>query len=132
MDWGFGRIMPYSLDIARFIAHATEDKATFPFYMNDEQKKIFVNGVYERLEKKPDYQEYLRDIQLAVLNESVEFIEAGEDEDNWYKGHAIALAKKIIVVIKWSIILAKINKFMVLANICDFNETPCEPIETMV
>lgn len=96
MDWGFGGIMPYSLDIARFIAHATEDKATFPFYMNDEQKKIFVNGVYERLEKKPDYQEYLRDIQLAVLNEYVEFIEAGEDEDNWYKEHAIAVAKELL------------------------------------
>ena len=96
MDWGFGGIMPYSLDIARFIAHATEDKATFPFYMNDEQKKIFVNGVYERLEKKPDYQEYLRDIQLAVLNEYVEFIEAGEDEDNWYKEYAIAVAKELL------------------------------------
>ncbi len=36
MDWGFGGIMPYSLDIARFIAHAIEDKATFPFYMNDD------------------------------------------------------------------------------------------------
>lgn len=28
--------------------------------------------------------------------------------------------------------LAKIIKFMVLANICDFNETPCEPIESML
>ena len=43
--------MPYSLDIARFIAHATEDKATFSFYMNDDQKKIFVNGVYEKLKE---------------------------------------------------------------------------------
>lgn len=39
IDWGFGGVMPYSLDIARLIAHATEDKATFPFYMNDDQKK---------------------------------------------------------------------------------------------
>ena len=31
IDWGFGGIMPYSLDLARFIAHATEDRATFPF-----------------------------------------------------------------------------------------------------
>lgn len=74
MDWGFGGIMPYSLDIARFIAHATEDKATFSFYMNDDQKKIFVNGVYEKLKEKPDYQKYLLDIQLAVLNKYVELL----------------------------------------------------------
>ena len=74
MDWGFGGIMPYSLDIARFIAHATEDKATFPFHMNDDQKKIFVNGVFEKLKEKPDYQKYLLDIQLAVLNEYVELL----------------------------------------------------------
>ena len=40
--------------------------------MNDDQKKIFVNGVYEKLEEKPDYQEYLLDNQLAVLNKYVE------------------------------------------------------------
>ena len=33
---------PYSLDLARFIAHATENRATFPFYMNDEQKRLFL------------------------------------------------------------------------------------------
>lgn len=60
--------MPYSLDIARLIAHATEDRATFPFYMNNEQKKLFVDGVYERLHEKPDYEQYIRDIKLAVLN----------------------------------------------------------------
>lgn len=36
--------MPYSLDIARFIAHGTEDRATFPFYMTDGQKKLFWTG----------------------------------------------------------------------------------------
>ena len=36
IDWGFAGVMPYSLDIAKLIAHATEDKATFPFYMNDD------------------------------------------------------------------------------------------------
>ena len=77
-----------------------------------------MNGVYEKLKEKSDYQKYLLDIQLAVLNKYVEFIEAGEDEDNWYKEHAI--------------VLAKIKKFMVLANICDFNETPCGSIESML
>jgi len=55
IDWGFGGIMPYSLDIARFVAHATKDRATFPFYMTDEQKELFLNEVYERLEKKPAF-----------------------------------------------------------------------------
>lgn len=96
VDWGFGGIMPYSLDIARFIAHATEDRATFPFYMNDEQKKLFIDGVYERLHEKPDYEKYIRDIKLAVLNEYVEFVEADEDEDHWYYEHAKELAEELL------------------------------------
>ena len=95
IDWGFGGVMPYSLDIARFIAHATEDRATFPFYMNDAQKKLFVEGVYERLNDKPDHEQYIRDIKLAVLNEYVEFVEADEDEDHWYYEHARELAEEI-------------------------------------
>lgn len=97
IDWGFGGIMPYSLDIARFIAHATEDRATFPFYMNEDQKKSFIDGVYERLIEKPDYQQYIRDIKLALLNEYVEFIEADEDEDNWYLKHAEELSKELLL-----------------------------------
>ncbi|WP_155830519.1 hypothetical protein [Butyrivibrio sp. NC3005] len=96
IDWGFGGILPYSLDIARFIAHATENRATFPFYMNEKQKKLFVDHVYELLNMKPDYEQYLYDIKLAILNEYVEFIEADEDEDNWYLEHANILAKELI------------------------------------
>ncbi|MBQ9459536.1 MAG: phosphotransferase [Oscillospiraceae bacterium] len=96
VDWGFGGVMPYSLDIARFIAHATEDRATFPFYMNVRQKKLFVNGVYERLNDKPDYERYLLDIKLAVLNEYVEFVEADEDDERWYYEHAKALAEELL------------------------------------
>lgn len=96
IDWGFGGIMPYSLDIARFIAHATEDRATFPFYMNKRQKELFVNRVYDRLQQKPEHSEYLSDIKLAVLNEYVEFIEADEDETGWYYNHALELAKEIL------------------------------------
>ena len=96
IDWGFGGIMPYSLDLARFIAHATEDRATFPFYMNDEQKRLFLNTVYENLVEKLDYEQYLYDIKLAVLNEYVEFIEADEDDDGWYYNHARELAREIL------------------------------------
>lgn len=96
IDWGFGGIMPYSLDIARFIAHGTEDRATFPFFMNDIQKSIFVDSVYKALKEKPDYEQYLYDIRLAVLNEYVEFIEADEDEDNWYLEHSYDLANQVI------------------------------------
>ena len=94
IDWGFGGIMPYSLDIARFIAHATEDRATFPFYMNRYQKDLFINRVYKGLWQKPEYEQYVRDIKLALLNEYVEFMEAGEDENNWYQNQAEELARE--------------------------------------
>lgn len=96
IDWGFGGIMPYSLDIARFISHGTEDKATFPFYMNDAQKELFVKRVYEGLIEKPEYEQYKFDIKLGILNEYVEFIEADEDEDKWYFNHAKVLAKELL------------------------------------
>ncbi len=96
IDWGFGGIMPYPLDIARFIAHATEDRATFPFYMNQKQKELFLDRVYDCLENKPERSQYLFDIKLAVLNEYVEFMEADEDEDGWYYKHALQLAESIL------------------------------------
>lgn len=96
IDWGFSGRMPYSLDIARFIAHATVDRATFPFYMNDHQKELFVSRVYEKLNNKPDYDRYRMDIKLAVLNEYIEFVEADEDEDQWYYNHAVKLASSLI------------------------------------
>lgn len=96
VDWGFGGVMPYSLDIARFIAHGTEDRATFPFYMTDEHKKLFVQRVYDNLIQKPEYTQFIMDIELAVLNEYVEFIEANEDEDKWYFHHAQKLSREII------------------------------------
>ena len=95
IDWGFGGIMPYTLDLARFIAHATEDRATFPFFMKEQQKEMFLNRVYENLNHKPDYSQFRRDVQLALLNEYVEFVEADEDEDGWYLQHAIDLSNKI-------------------------------------
>ncbi|RRD95225.1 aminoglycoside phosphotransferase family protein [Clostridiales bacterium COT073_COT-073] len=96
IDWGFGGVMPYSLDIARFIAHATEDRATFPFYMDDYQKELFINRVYSGLHQKPEYEQYIRDIKYALFNEYIEFIEAGEDEKNWYGEQAEKLAREIL------------------------------------
>lgn len=96
IDWGFGGIMPYSLDLARFIAHGTENRATFPFYMNDEQKGLFVRRVYDKLIQKPAYGQFIMDIKLAVLNEYVEFVEADEDEEKWYFQHAVELAAEIM------------------------------------
>jgi hypothetical protein len=96
IDWGFGGIMPYSLDIARFIAHGTEDRRLFPIYMNEEQKRIFVDAVYDRLICKPEKKQYLMDIQLAVLNEYIEFIEADEDENGSYYELAVKLSEDIL------------------------------------
>ncbi len=96
IDWGFGGIMPYSLDIARFIAHGTENKATFPFTMNQEQKRLFVQKMYEKLNHKLEYEQFILDIKLALLNEYIEFAEAGEDENHWYFEHALKLAEDIL------------------------------------
>lgn len=95
IDWGNAGRMPYSLDIARFIAHGTENRETFPFYMNDDQKKLFVDHMYKNLNNKPDYDQYLMDIRLAVLNEYIEFVEADEDDDKWYYNHARELAQNL-------------------------------------
>ena len=96
IDWGNGGVMPYNLDIARFIAHGSEDRLPFPFYMTQAQKALFVQRVYQCLDCKPEYRQYLFDIQLAVLNEYVEFMEADEDEDGWYLTHANTLAQEIL------------------------------------
>lgn len=96
IDWGFGGVMPYALDIARFIAHANEERATFPFYMTDAHKRRFVEEVYRALVHKPDPAQYRRDIRLALLNEYVEFMEAQEDESGWYRRQAEALAAELL------------------------------------
>lgn len=96
IDWGFGGILPYSLDIARFLAHATPEGCTFPFFMTLGQKELFVKCVYEKLKAKPGYQQYLQDIRLSVLNEYLEFVEADEDDDHWYAQHAMQLAGEIL------------------------------------
>lgn len=100
IDWAFAGIMPYSLDIARMIAHGTEERTTFPFYMTDAQRKLYVEKVYKKLKEKPDWERYLEDIRLSLLNEYVEFIEyelhhPEEERDKvfaYYYSHAKMLA----------------------------------------
>ncbi len=77
IDWGFGGVMPYSLDPARLIAHGTREPEPdgFPFYMDDELRRTFLRAHYEGLIKKPGWDEYLFDITLSALNEYVEFLE---------------------------------------------------------
>lgn len=64
--------------------------------MNEGQKKLFVERVYQNLNRKPEYPQYILDVKLAVLNEYVEFMEADEDENGWYRRHALRLAEEII------------------------------------
>lgn len=104
IDWAFAGIMPYSLDIARLIAHGTEDRRTFPFYMVDQYREIYVRQVYEKLREKPDQEQYGRDIKLSLLNEYIEFIEwelnhPDEERDgvfSYYYGQARKAAEEII------------------------------------
>ena len=95
IDWGFGGKMPYTLDVARFIAHSTVNKSTFPFYMSDEQKTIFVQRMYERLPEKMDRRQYQIDLELAIFNEYVEFMEAKEDFNHYYEWSGEVLLQKI-------------------------------------
>lgn len=76
IDWAFGGIMPYSLDIARLITHGSEKYFPFPFYMTDEYRKIFLKGVYDKLLYKLDYKQFIWDVILSCLNECIEFIES--------------------------------------------------------
>lgn len=76
VDWAFAGIMPYSLDIARLIAHGSERFFPFAFYMTDEYRKIFMKGVYDKLLDKPDYKQFVWDVILSCLNECIEFIES--------------------------------------------------------
>lgn len=107
IDWAFGGVMPYALDVARLIAHGSEkpEPNAFPFYMDGDLRSAFVRAHYERLERKPDWEQYIRDIKLAALNEYVEFLEAlindpetsrEEIEGDFYYRRAVEAAKAII------------------------------------
>ncbi|MBL4934182.1 phosphotransferase [Clostridium sp. YIM B02515] len=104
IDWAFGGVMPYSLDVARLICHGSEKFFPFPFYMTDEYRKIFLKAVYDKLLRKPDFKQFIWDVVLSSLNECIEFIERElKDEsierDNgftYYYKNAEALADIIL------------------------------------
>ncbi len=104
IDWAFAGIMPYSLDAARLIAHGSEKFFPFPFYMTDEYRKIFVKTLYDKLEHKPDYKQFIWDIILSCLNECIEFIERELNDEsierdeffNYYYKNANTLADIIL------------------------------------
>lgn len=75
IDWEFGGFLPYSLDIARFITHCTENGEVTSFRMSGEQKKLFLDLVYEKLFVKPSRDVFDMDVLLARLNECVEILE---------------------------------------------------------
>ena len=75
IDWEFGGFMPYALDIARFIAHTTEDRSVTSFKMSKEQKRLFIDTVYSELQEKPPREVYERDLLLARYNECIEILE---------------------------------------------------------
>lgn len=96
IDWGFGGIMPYSLDVARLIAHGSEERKPFPYFITEGQKKLFLDTLYAHLTIKPEKNVFLNDVRLALLNEYVEFMEADEDMDGWYALHAKQVAQEIL------------------------------------
>lgn len=107
IDWAFGGLMPYALDIARLIAHGSvkPEPNAFPFYMDADLRSAFVRAHYEHLECKPDWEQYVQDIKLAVLNECVEFLEVlvndpettrEEIEADFYYRRAVETAKAIM------------------------------------
>lgn len=71
VDWEYSGFMPYTLDIARFIAHAGENGAVFPYRMSEAQKALFIDTVYSSLKEKPDRAVFDRDVRLALFDEYV-------------------------------------------------------------
>lgn len=86
IDWSFAGIMPYSLDIARLIAHGAEKDD--PLYMTDELRTLFTSSLYHKLNKTAlTYDQYCMDIKLAMLNECIEFIEYNLNNPGEKRGH---------------------------------------------
>lgn len=103
IDWEFGGFMPYALDIARFIAHATENGEITSFRMSGGQKKLFVDLIYEGLDKKPERDVFDRDVLFAVYNECVEILEYYLGDETVERGAVFKLyypmAKRLAAII---------------------------------
>ncbi len=102
IDWEYGGALPYSLDVARLVAHGNETGNTL-FYITPELRELYIDRVYELLEEKPCYGQYRRDVDLALLNEYVEMIEPGLNDPKdkfsffeYYYALALAKAKEIM------------------------------------
>ena len=91
IDWEFGGFLPYALDIARFIAHGTDNGEVTGFRMSAEQKRAFAEAVYERLSLRPSREVYERDLKLAVFNEYVEILEYYFNEPDAERGKVFEL-----------------------------------------
>ncbi|WP_061994315.1 phosphotransferase [Clostridium sp. ATCC 25772] len=86
IDWGFGGIMPYSLDIARLISHGAERDD--PFYMTNDLRNLFAKKLYKLLNTETlTYSQYIFDIKLSMLNEFIEFLEYNFNNPNEEKDH---------------------------------------------
>ena len=69
--------------------------------MNDAQKELFLDRMYEALKTKISREQFNLDVKLATLNEYIEFVEAEEDEDGWYLEHATGrLAEELTLICK--------------------------------
>ena len=103
IDWEYGGFMPYALDVGRFLAHSGEH-AVYPYRMNDTQKTLFCDRIYEALHEKPDRGIFDRDVRLAVLDEWIMvlqfyFRDPSEPKDETffvYSENAKALAKELL------------------------------------
>lgn len=103
IDWEYGGFMPYALDVGRFLAHSGEH-AVYPYRMNDTQKALFCDRIYEALHEKPDRSVFDRDVRLAVLDEWIMIVswylknpDEPKDETFFvYSENAKALAKELL------------------------------------
>ena len=103
IDWEYGGFMPYALDVGRFLAHSGEH-AVYPYRMNDTQKTLFCDRIYEALHEKPDRSVFNRDVRLAVFDEWIMVLQfyfrdpsVPKDETFFvYSENAKALAKDLL------------------------------------
>lgn len=95
-NWNIGGILPYSLDIAKFIANAAKKDDDAVICMDDRQKQLFLDSYYESLIKKPERSVFDKDVQLALLNEYCELIVSGVDAKDEYFKLAQMYAQEIL------------------------------------
>ena len=113
IDWAFGGIMPYPIDIARLISHGSENFFPFPFYMTDKYRKIFVSELYNKLLVKPDYKQFIWDVILSCLNECIEFIERELNDSSIERDEGFSYYYKNAEILSSMILKGKEN-----LNIC--------------